>query len=234
MPSCFKNILATGSLLILVACSSAPEGIGKIVDAPRHPDKLTDFSGHWEKNYRASDVFMNKYQLYIADNQRNFARGRGAVETNLYDNSAPAFSGMSINGLAQIAEEITRMPLLNIQQDTAGINVQREDDFNLRCLYRDKLFVQSTNPFGSEKCGWNNGRMEFQIFMTGGLRVVHQFSLSPDGAQLNVTSSILSDSVSLPIVISNFYTRFSSQDERYDCKQTLTRNRVCSQQGRSK
>ena len=132
------------------------------------------------------------------------------------------------------AEALYREIVGHIKQDDASVNVERENDFSLRCLYHEKQFVQRTNAFGSERCGWTNDRMVFQMYMAGGLQVSHLFSLSPDGTQLNVTSTIGSDRVTSPIVISNYYTRFVSQDDHYDCKQTLTRNKVCSQQGHSK
>ncbi len=231
MPSRFKNILICSVLLVLTACSSSQEKTFKREESQLHSAKLPDFSGHWEKNYQASDVFYNRFQLYVADIRRGIVRN---TNENTGFREASGLDGAAINGLAQLAEEITRMPLLNIKQDDASMNVERENDFNLRCLYHEKQFVQSTNAFGSERCGWTSDRMVFQMYMAGGLQVSHLFSLSPDGSQLNVTSTIASDRVTSPIVISNYYTRFVSQDDHYDCKQTLTRNKVCSQQGHSK
>ncbi len=231
MPFCLKKILVCSAALMLASCATTHEQTFKPESTQLHNAKLPDFSGHWEKNYQASDVFSNRFQLYVADIRRGIVRN---TNENAGFKEASGLDAKSINGLAQLAEEITRMPLLNIKQDDASVNVERENDFNLRCLYHEKQFVQRTNAFGSERCGWTNDRMVFQMYMAGGLQVSHLFSLSPDGTQLNVTSTIGSDRVTSPIVISNYYTRFVSQDDHYDCKQTLTRNKVCSQQGHSK
>ncbi len=241
MSICFKKMFLLGVVLMVAACAASRdntiEGI-PTVEAPLHDAKLPDFSGHWEKNYQASDVFYNKFQLYVADLMRRFARGSSSGNReqgiNVESGGGGGVNPASVNGLAQLAEEITRMPLLNIKQDGNGINVERENDFNLRCFYHDKEYVQSSNTFGNDWCGWSSQRMIFRMRMSGGLQIVHQLSLSADASQLNVTTTVASDSVATPIVISNFYTRFNSQDDHYDCRQTLTRNKVCTQQGHSK
>jgi hypothetical protein len=197
-------------------------------EAPQHSGVLTDFSGHWEKNYQASDDFNTRFQLYLADIQRSFNQRN--VETAGF---APALGvdAESINGLARFAEEITRMPLLNITQEEGAIDIARDNDFNLRCSYGDRLYVQSGNAFGNEVCGWNSERLLFNMRLGDGLSISHQFSLSADGSQLNVTTTVSSARVTVPVVISNYYTRYNKPDDNYNCQQTLTRQRVCSQRG---
>ena len=233
-----KKIALCCAVMLIAACAASRDNTIQGVptdEAPHHSANLTDFSGHWEKNYQASDVFYNKFQLYVADLMRRFVRGGSSNrEEGINVESGGGVNPAAVNGLAQLAEEITRMPLLNISQDANGINVERENDFNLRCLYHDKEYVQGSNAFGNDWCGWSSQRMIFRMRMSGGLQIVHQLSLSADTTQLNVTTTVASDSVATPIVISNFYTRFKSQDDHYDCKQTLTRNKVCTQQGRNK
>ena len=164
---------------------------------------------------------------------RNASRARrlqpSKRDDTRYDLALPAGSGEAVTGLARFAEEITRLPMLDIKQDVEGINVEREKDFNLRCKYRDRQYVQSTNPFGTEVCGWSQNRLFFNMNMAGGLHISHQFSLSRDGSMLNVTTTVTSDSVGAPLIISNFYNRFNLPDANYDCRQTLTRNKVCTQ-----
>ncbi|MES2605806.1 MAG: hypothetical protein V4603_12780 [Pseudomonadota bacterium] len=226
-PAC--TLLALLALLVS-ACASQPERTAPLsatAEAPRHTGVLTDFSGHWEKNYQLSDDFNTRFQLYVADIQRSYSRN---AEANGF-NGAAGFDANAVNGLARFAEELTRMPLLDITQDTKGIDIERENDFNLRCFYEDKLYVQSTSTFGSDLCGWNDARLMFQMRLGGGLQITHQLSLSPDGAGLNIMTTVSSDLVSAPVVISNYYSRYTPPEENYDCQLTLTRNRVCSQQG---
>lgn len=234
MRTCLSLILLCCTALLLSACASAPQAPvpQQLAPAPKHSGNLTDFSGHWEKNYKRSDDFDNRFNLYVANVKRLYAQE--SRDGNGNKNAIVGTTAAGVNGLAQFSEELTRMPTLTITQDNQGINVERENDFNLRCQYKDKLYVQSSNAFGNELCGWNRDRIVFQMRLAGGLQISHLFSLSPDGTELNVTTTINSDAVAIPVVISNYYTRFSSPEDRYDCQQTLTRNKVCTQLGHGK
>ncbi len=225
---------------MLASCATTHEQTFKPESTQLHNAKLPDFSGHWEKNYQASDVFMNKYALYVSDIRRTLSGGNNEANGRVIGRN-----GQAINDLAKLAQKLTNMPLLNIKQDEAGINVAREGEdkvssgiklFNLRCLYQEKQSVVSINSFGTNECGWVNNmqQMQFKMNMSGVLKVIHKLSLNADSSQLNVTTTISSTSVTSPIVISNYYTRFTSQDDNYDCKQTLTRNKVCLQKGHNR
>lgn len=220
--------LLAGLLLCACATSRAPE-----VPAapPQRSGELRDFTGHWEKNYQLSDDFNTRFVLYAADIRRLIARlNQGDLE------AAPLLRGRglsaeAINGLARFAEELTRMPLLEIVQDNALIEIERENDFTLRCAYEDLQFVRSSNAFGSDLCGWTGDRLQFQMLLGGGLTIAHQFSLSADGSMLNVTTTLSTNDVAVPLVISNFYQRYEPPAEDYNCVLTLTRSTVCNQRG---
>lgn len=223
--------LGIGCLLLLGACASGVNDTTTAAagtEAPPHTGVLTDFSGHWEKNYQLSDDFNTRFQLYVADVQRRYTRSN--VEATGFS-PALGVDAEAINGLARFAEEITRMPILDIIQNEGSIDITRENDFNLRCAYGDRAWVQGTNAFGSDLCGWNRDQLVFNMQLSGGLGINHRLTLSPDGAELNVTTTVSSDRVAVPVTISNYYTRFNRPDDSYDCELTLTRNRVCSQRG---
>jgi hypothetical protein len=228
----YPHIVVAAFATALAACSTtrpADVAAARQPDAPVHSGVLTDFSGHWEKNYQLSDDFNTRFQLYVADIQRRFTRNG-----NLEASGVGASRGVSadaINGLARFAEELTRMPLLDIVQDADGIDIEREDDFNLSCPYGDRLYVRGNNAFGNDLCGWNQQRLMFQMQLGGGLEINHQLSLSPDGSMLNVTTTVSSDQVDVPVVISNYYTRYTPPEDDFNCELTLTRNTVCSQVG---
>jgi hypothetical protein len=218
------------ALCLLTACASEPAPQAPAA-APERSGDLRDFSGHWEKNYQLSDDFNQRFELYAADIRRMIARlNQGDVE------ALPMLRGRglsvdAINGLARFAEELTRMPLLDITQDEVLIEIERENDFALRCAYENLQFVRSNNAFGADLCGWNGERLQFQMLLAGGLNIAHQFSLSADGSMLNVTTTLSTDDVAVPLVISNFYQRYEPPAEDYDCLLTLTRNTVCTQRG---
>jgi hypothetical protein len=216
--------------LLLTGCASDPAPEPRTT-APARTGELRDFSGHWEKNYQLSDDFNTRFSLYAADIRRLIARiNRGGAE------GVTTLGGRGINvnaieGLARFAEELTRMPLLEIEQDATRIEIEREDDFTLRCAYEDLQFVRSTTAFGNDLCGWTDERLQFQMLLGGGLTIAHQFSLSADASMLNVTTTVSSDDATVPLVISNYYTRFTPPAEDYNCLLTLTRNTVCNQRG---
>lgn len=223
-----------GSLLsglLLGACASTPEPPAPTAAAPLRTGELRDFSGHWEKNYQLSDDFNTRFSLYAADVRRVIARlNQGDLE------ALPALRGRGINvnavnGLARFVEELTRMPLLEIVQDDALIEIERENDFTLRCAYADLQFVRSANAFGSDLCGWTDERLQFRMELGGGLSIAHQFSLSPDATMLNVTTTVSTDDIAVPLVISNYYQRYTPPEDDYNCLLTLTRNTVCTQRG---
>jgi len=217
------------SLLLLSACGTpVPDKQAEATEAPRIQGELRDFSGHWEKNFQLSDDFSNRFGLYVADLRRQFTAQSRGIE------SGPSLGGLdaeSVNGLARFTEELTRMPLLEILQQEGSIVIDRENDFSLRCDYKDLQYTRSTNAFGADLCGWNQERLLFQLNLGGGLSIMHQFSLSPDSRMLNVTTRVTSASVSVPLVISNYYQRYEVPEENYDCLLTLTRSTVCSQTG---
>lgn len=218
--------------LVLAACASDPMPTTP-VEAPLRQGVLRDLSGHWEKNYQLSDDFDTRFGLYIADIQRIYVSqsGGGVQAGPVLRGGGRGMNLGSISDLARFTEELTRMPLLDITQSASLIEIARENDFTLRCLYEDRQFVRSANTFGSEVCGWTGDRMQFQMSMTGGLSIAHQFSMSADASMLNVTTTVSSDTVPVPMVISNYYLRYTPAGEDYNCVLTLTRSRVCSQRG---
>jgi len=229
LPSALPALALLAGFL-LAACASSPPPKPAAV-APARTGDLRDFSGHWEKNYQLSDDFNTRFSLYAADIRRLIARlNQGDIEA-LPTLRGRGWSADAINGLARFAEELTRMPLLDIAQNDMLIEIERENDFTLRCAYDNLQFVRSNNAFGADLCGWTGERLQFQMLLGGGLNIAHQFSLSADGSMLNVTTTLSTDDVAVPLVVSNFYQRYEPPAEDYNCLLTLTRNTVCNQRG---
>lgn len=234
--------------LPLLLCAALLSGCGSTAPRDTQPAEaplrstttpLPDLSGHWEKNYQLSDDFQSRLQLYVADIQRRFNSGQSRSDSagvgigglGVGIGGGGGFSGTAINGLARFAEEITRMPRLEIRQEDASVQVEREQDFPLRCLLGDRQFKRGSNAFGNDVCGWNGERLLFSMGMLGGLSITHQFSLSADGRMLDLTTTVTSDAVAAPLTIRNIYQRYEVQEDPYNCMLTLTRNRVCTQRG---
>ena len=225
------RLLALALTVLLSACAQT-KAVESSNEVPVRAGTVPQLSGHWEKNYQLSDDFSSRIALYVADIRRSYSTPQNRGNDLAVLALGGSMTTEAINGLARFAEELTRMPLLEIEQNEDNITIERENDFTLRCRYEDRQYVQGSNAFGNDLCGWNDQRLLFRMNMGGGLGITHQFSLNADGSLLDVTTTVSSDAVSVPIVIRNIYRRFDRKDELYDCQLTLTRSTVCSQVGK--
>ena len=214
-------------ILTSASCSKAvtyrPDNISPV------KQQVVDFSGDWEKNYQRSDNFEIVFKDYVATIQRLIKelQENRTRNSSLNVDSGITFSRDSIIGLAKFTEEVTRMPLLHIEQDKTSVKIDRKDDFALYCEFFDKQFSSVKNPYGTENCTWSRGQLFIQITLENGLNIVHQVTLSPDARELNITTTISSREATLPITVSNYYYRYTAPKDDYSCIQTLTRKNVC-------
>lgn len=223
-----KAFLLGASFLCLSACSSPkPEEQFATFYTPQ----TVDFSGHWEKNYQASDDVNSKFQLFLFDIQRSVNLNQTNSQGRPISIGAAGVSGEAITGLARLTEDITKVSLLEIKQDNNGIIIDREDNFALTCDYFKEQVVSSQDAFGAEACGWNGQQLIFQFNLMDGLSIRHQVTLGPDLQQLNITTTVSTSSVSSPFTISSYYQRYTPPEYDYECIFTLSQNNVCSQNG---
>jgi len=220
-----NTLAAIAGLLLLAGCQS-PE-------APRINEEVAyevvDMSGNWEKDYQLSDDFETEFNLYLFDVQRRLNPQSDGLNRNSTFSAGPAAGGSmeSVVGLARFTEEITRMPVLKIEQDRSRIRIDREEDFALFCEFFNRQVAVTETPFGAEQCGWNGEQLLFQLSLTDGLQIFYQVTLSPNGRQLNITTTVSSSQVPAPITISNYYRRYEVPENVLDCILTLARNNVC-------
>jgi len=196
----------------------------------------TDFSGHWEMDYSDSDNIQIELDSMVRELQR---RAQRQANGNMNNRSGGAVSmggsgynsGPSIVGLAQMADLITRSPLLEISQKDYEITVKREETFALTCeFYRANFQIRET-PFGKEVCGWDAHQLLFRISLPEGLSIQHRMSLGPEGQRLNIATTVISDRVSVPFTLDRVYNRYSPADTGISCELTLTRGKVCTTEG---
>ena len=194
--------------------------------------EVVDMSGNWEKDYQLSDDFETEFNLYMFDIQRRLnPQSENINRSTTFGSGAAVGNRESVIGLARFTEEITRMPLLQIEQDRARMRIKREDDFALLCEFFNHQTSVTQTPFGTEECGWNGEQLLFMLNLTDGLRIFYQVTLSPNGQQLNITTTVSSATVSTPLTISNYYRRYDIPESDIDCILTLTRNNVCRRVG---
>jgi hypothetical protein len=209
--------------LVLSACASK-EQPAQLPDDTEF--EVVDMSGNWEKDFQQSDDFETEFNLYMFDIQRRIAPQQDGINRGVGGGGLTG-SMETIVGLARFTEEITRMPILQIEQDRSRVKIDREDDFALFCEFFNQQNMVTETPFGSEQCGWNGEQLLFLLNLNDGLRIYYQVTLSPNGSQLNITTTVSSDQVSTGMTISNYYRRYDVPESNIDCILTLTRNNVC-------
>jgi hypothetical protein len=231
-PKLVPLLMTLLSAVLLLACSSSERKL------EGQAGSEVDFSGSWEMDYSQSDNIQTKLDSMVRDLRRQAERrNRAAGGTN----QGPAASlmvgggglnGESIMGVAQMAELITRSPLLEIEQDEAGIKVKREESFALGCEFHPGQFHTVETPFGTESCGWLDHQLVFRIVLPEGLSIQHVMTLGPQGQRLNIATTVISDQVAYPFTLNRVFNRFVPGSRGYRCTQTISRGRVCTTESR--
>ena len=233
MNSTLRNVLAL--LIILSGISCRPTGplpprLDRLdYNRVEQPRRALNFAGDWEKNYGLSDNFETKFEQLVQDIQQKIERlERNNDRNSSFNVNTVIPSRDAVLGLARFAEELTRMPLLHIEQDGTRVKIEREDDFALQCRMLGQQLSETVNSFGTETCSWDRGQMFLQIRLQNGLTIGYKVTMSNDGQELNVTTTVMSSAVDIPLTISNYYDRYTPPESDFDCVQTLSRNDVCT------
>ena len=217
------------SMLILcmsiVACSSQRPVVDE--DMRRIQGPLpADFSGSWERNYARDDdvnavlrATYNRLSRTIPDQQD--PRGPGVSGPSQRDVE-------SLTALARLAELITRPDVLTIAQNQSEIVIERKDDFAMLCAFYDGVAKGTDNAYGTEICGWDGKQLVSHLVLPGGLQVTHRFTISVDGQQLRVVTTLSSSTSRVPFTLRRFYTKFRRPTSEFNCIETLSMKRVCS------
>lgn len=211
--------------LSIAACSSQKPVVDE--DMRRIEGPLpTDLSGSWERNYARDDdvnavlrATYNRLSRTIPDQQ---------------DRRSPAIAAPSardveaLTALARLAELITRPDVLRISQNQNEIVIDRKDDFAMLCAFYDGVAKGTDNDYGTEICGWDGKQLVSHLVLPGGLQVTHRFTMSVDGKQLRVVTTLSSSTSRVPFTLRRFYTKFTRPTSDFNCIETLSMKRVCS------
>jgi hypothetical protein len=152
--------------------------------------------------------------ISIGNINLNSSRGRGA----------------SIVDLARLAEYISRQTTLRIDQTRDEIRIERRGDSSLVCGTGWQVQQTFASSHGVEACGWDGQQLVFQTMLPDDLIIVHRFSVSSDGLLLNLITSVISKG-SESFDLRQAFNRYDAPRAEFDCEQTLSRGRVCSQAG---
>jgi len=137
----------------------------------------------------------------------------------------------SIMALARLTELITRPDVLTISQSEYEISIEREDDFALLCVFYDGVAKDTLSDYGVEICGWDGEQLVSNLVLPDGLQVTHRFTVSEDGENLRVVTTVSSSTSRVPFTLRRFYTKFVRPPSVIDCIETFSMKRVCDTGG---
>lgn len=210
--------------LVIAACSPQPVINDEMM---RFEGAMpADLSGSWERNYARDDEVnaalheaYNRLSRTMQDQQ--FSRSPGVAMPSTKDMSA-------VLALARLAELITRPDELTISQNDHEISIERKDDFAMSCAFYDGVANGITSIYGTEICGWDGEQLVSNLGLPDGLQVTHRFTVSEDGRQLRVVTTVSSSTSPIPFTLRRFYTKFERPSSEFNCIETLSMKRVCS------
>lgn len=224
--------LAITALLVALAlaagCGSNPRADDELV-ATYSGTPATDLSGYWERDYsrgddvnRVVDRVFRQLQRYAPD---------PAFGNNPYGLNEPSLSQRDmahIIAIARLADIITQVDVLAIEQDPEEITIERKDDFSLHCAFQNGNAAGPSTEYGAELCGWDGSQFVSRLVLPDGLRVSHRFTIADDRSRLRVSTTVSSRQANVPITLHRFYKKFDKPESDFNCIETLSMKRVCS------
>ena len=187
-----------------------------------------DFSGAWEKDFGRSDRWEDELNRQLAQMRRDAERG---IQTDYGTGVAISGSGRRGRGaniveLAQLAGYIHRQTTMRIYQTSAEIRVQREGDADLVCSIAAQVERTYSSQFGDEVCAWDGQQLVFRIALPEGVDILHRLSVSDDREWLNM-ATVMSGNGGAPFTLLQFFRRYESPSENFNCIQTISRGNSC-------
>lgn len=213
---------------VLAACSQQVAG-DKTVRG-YHGTVPLDLSGSWERDYSLGDDVNLEVRRVLGQMQRAATDPRMSNDVRLGRNDV-SYTQRKVStmlALARLADVITRVDTLTISQSEHEISVEREGDFAIYCEFYDGVAQGPTTEYGSEICGWDGQQFVSRLMLADGLRVTHRFTMSPDGVNLRVATTVSTKSISTPFTLDRYYRLFERPASEFNCIETLSMKRVCS------
>jgi hypothetical protein len=207
--------------LCIAACASQPA----FDDATRSyaGSMPVDLSGSWERDYSRSD----DAQAVLNSMLRRMTRPPpDAAYPGNTPYPTPDLS--KVVALAQLAEMITRPDVLTITQNDNEISIARKDDFSMLCQFYDGHAKRTVSDYGTEVCNWNGQQLESHLILPDDLLISHRFTISADGQNLHVSTTVTSGATRTPFTLNRVYMKFDPPASDFNCVETLSMKRVCS------
>jgi len=223
--------MRTGTTLalcaLLAACSQQVAGDKLVLsytgEAP------VNLSGSWERDFSRGDIVSVEVNRVLHQIQRT------AIDPRLSNDRIGAVSTSDtrrkisrVLALARLADMITQVDTLTIDQSEHQISVERKGDFAISCEFYNGIAQGPATEYGDEICGWDGHQFVSRLILPDGLRVSHRFSMSADGKSLHVSTTVSSSATTTPFTLDRYYNQFERPASEFNCIETLSMKRVCS------
>jgi hypothetical protein len=228
--------LALLALVSLLATLSVAQDNNDLPVLDLNTPLRLNFAGSWEKDFRRSDKWEDELNRMMRLRQEQSARQRSgssggggpAVSLGAINLNSSRGRGTSIVDLARLAEYISRQNTLQITQNRNEVRVERKGEAPLICGLEDGPITTFASVHGAELCGWDRQQLVFQTTLPGDIQITHRFSVSSDNEELRMVISV-SGRGSAPFNLIQTFNRYDAPADQFNCKQTISRGRVCSQ-----
>ena len=215
-------------IALLAGCASEkihPETTLIPVEAPQ---RLADYSGHWELDYKLTENPHDKLQwLYeVARSQVDQNRRR---DQNNQPSPQTVRAINDLNGvinLGRFTESMTRSTLLEIDHAADYVMVKRDGDYALTCDFMN--LSQDASPLGEERCGYDrDGSLVFLVSLPEGLTVRNRLTMSNGGKRLNVATTFVTNELKQPFTLNKVYMPYVPGGGQFKCEYSLEKKKIC-------
>jgi hypothetical protein len=178
-----------------------------------------DFSGSWELNYQLSESIRESAELLrlMAIVEARRASGR-------MDQGWPVLPSFE---LVELADSISQVTVLEIEQDPEQIEVKRGEEFPLTCTFGNPGPDATEDDLGTEVCGWYDHQLVFWFRLPDNLSITQELTLGPGGNRLNIATTVRTPGAGQTFTLNRVYTRFVPLADEFECEYTLARGKSC-------
>lgn len=187
-----------------------------------------DMTGHWELDYAKSDNLQDQLNSVARQIRREAARREQLAKEGRGFAGGPLPGRRDLITLARLAEIITEPTLLEVIQAEGRMRVKRDNSFALVCETDGSTISVTTDLLGEQRCGWDSSQLFFMLNLQEGMEVTHRLSLSGEGDVLLLVTSVETPDTSLPLIVSQFFTRYDPEDLGFRCERSLTKGKICT------
>lgn len=215
-------------LSMLAGCATKQSTADEIV-ASYSGTVTANLSGHWERDYSRGDDVNRVVERVFQQLQRY--KPDPALANSRYGINEPSLSQRDMShiiAIARLADNITSVDVLAIEQNEHDITVARKGDFSLYCAFDNGSASGPATDYGEELCGWNAGQFVSRLVLPDGVRVTHRFMVADDETRMLVSTTVSSRQANVPITLHRFYKKFDKPESEFNCVETLSMKRVCS------